>query len=383
MKLKINKKELFIFFLLIWFFEPTFFSRFPIIDLIFTIGKIVAFCSFIIFVLFGDKKKYQPSSVLILAIAIEIICLGVTFVYEGAILTQIIFISSMMLLVIVDYYLNTVTDHLIRVLISIFEILIYANFICILLFPNGLYNFEGTRHYWLFGHVNSTIIYILPAIVLAGIMIEKGSNKLLSKKNIRPILLIIISITTILITWSATAIMGLLIMLIITIANRKKVYFTATQAVILSLVIFILINVLQFQGDILGSIVGLLGRDITFSGRTEVWNRAIETIQEHLIFGYGAESNTVIVSRLLFSQPHCRYFNLLYRGGCVSFILQLIAFFICARTLDKSKRSALSCFIIAGYWALMVQIAFESYFSPIFYLIFLFGSNIHKLRTTK
>lgn len=381
-KIKINRNDIGIFFLLIWFFEPSYFSRFTYFQWFFLIGKVAASVVFVLFILIRKKKwTYKPTNIVIGAILIELIILCVTLVNHGAIYSQVRTFAQIMVLVIIDYYLQTKPNPLRRVLLFIFEILIYANFVCIFAFPDGMYNFDTQRNYYLFGHVNDMIVYFLPAIVLAAVSLQMSRDKLIKRENFRPLLLIFVCAISILYTWSATSVVGLSIMLAVSFINRRKVRLNAAMAILVGILVFVFINVLQIQNGFLSYVVGILGRDITFSSRAAVWDRAMLAISHKPWFGYGRESAEIVAMRLQFQQPHCRYFNAIYRGGIVSGVVLLFTYFFGTRKLDRNNKSHLAKFIVAGIWALMIQSSFESYWTPLFYLTFLFGENIDILTT--
>ena len=384
MKRKIRTSDFKLFFLIVWFFEPAFFSQVTALQLTFWVGKAVACLLFLAAVIINkDRRPYRPAACVVGAILLEAICLGVTIYYGGAISAQLKTFVSVMILVIIDYYLQYEFECVRRVLFFIFELLVYANLVCILLFPEGMYNFESLRNYYLLGHVNDMIIYSLPAIVLASVGLQLNKENALRKRNFKPLLLIAASAFSIVYTWSATSVGGLLILFFVAIVNRRKVRLTALQGIVVGLLFFILIDVLQVQNGIFSIATQFLGRDASFTGRTAVWDRAMLAISERPWLGYGKELSRVTQLRFHFQQPHARYFNALYRGGLVSGLVLLLTYWFSAKRIDRAESSRLSRFIVAGIWAFMLQACFESYWTPFFYLIFLFGERIDAFSNNK
>ena len=63
----------------------------------------------------------------------------------------------------------------------------------------------------------------------------------------------------------------------------------------------------------------------------------------------------------------------------MSFFIQLGGYLGTALRLDKFKRNKNKQVIIAAIWVLMIQSAFESYTTPLFYLVFILGENIDRI----
>lgn len=76
-----------------------------------------------------------------------------------------------------------------------------------------------------------------------------------------------------------------------------------------------------------GGALGAIGKDTTFTGRTELWMVALNAIQERLAFGWSFDSNISAFSYLGLEETgqfHNGYIDLLVRGGTVSGVLLLV-----------------------------------------------------------
>ena len=68
------------------------------------------------------------------------------------------------------------------------------------------------------------------------------------------------------------------------------------------------IVLLRLQNIFSFIIQNILGKDLTFTGRTRIWDNAIEFIKARFIIGYGKETGAVIASKLgdiKFTHAHC------------------------------------------------------------------------------
>ena len=210
-----------------------------------------------------------------------------------------------------------------------YEILTYINLLTIIAFPNGLYNIGFDRKYYFLGHVNIAIRYILPGSCIS--LIYSFIKK--DKMTIRSYIYIISSIITLLITWPATAIAGYTIFLaLISIMikyKRTSKILNPFNAHIACIITSYLIIVTGIQKKFNKIIVGILHKDLTFTGRTVIWDQAIKTIRKNILFGYGRleeESRRLLLNGV--SSTHNQYLNIVFEGGIISLLFFMIMFYI-------------------------------------------------------
>lgn len=378
LKISFSKQWLQWFFLLVWYFQVTYFTTIGWIDSLFTVGKI---CSFAIMLfIFWRDRSFSVSNFFIYMVMYQGILLLITLYQGGVWITHITYAASILGLIFsLEYMFKKNCKDAINVLMVIFELIIYANFITVVLFPKGLYNVEedATRFYWLVGHQNQTILYVLCAIVLATLYSRyvKGSITLVNRSK----LLIIASIATIIMIWSATAVAGLSIMIIVLILDKMNIKLNTKQAIIVSLAVFLTFVVFQWQQYFSVIIVDMLKRELTFSRRTRIWENALYYIERKPLLGYGVEADIIAKMRFGFSTCHNKYLYILYQGGMVLFSCFLVLLFTVAKKLDAFVKEYGVIILIGVIWALLIQMQFESYTSVVFFLPFILGMNIDKI----
>lgn len=359
------------FFLILFpFFELTYFSRFSLLDNFYTIAKLLSLGYTLLYLLKSRKKTY--SHFLIWAVGYNLYLLVNTFVQKGSFSTAISSSLYMIgLLLVVSTLIERNSYDLISTMMFIFELIIYANLFAMLTNPDGLYGeADSSRHYWLLGHQNQTILYVICAILFAVLYMQMKKQIFGQTYSIRSVALIIASISTIFYIWSATSIVGLFIILAVVLLNRFNIRLTIWQGIFLSIIIFLGIIVFRYQSAFNDFIQNFLQRDLTFTGRTYIWDKALAYVKEKPIFGYGVESYTVASMRFGFNTTHCKYLYSLYQGGIVLFFLQLGIFASVAR-IDKRNKKKIPIILVACCFALFIQMTFESYTNAIFYLPFL------------
>lgn len=143
----------------------------------------------------------------------------------------------------------------------------------------------------LLSSVNGVASFIFPALCSAILLMFATS-----KKNIWSWLLIIISFVTELILWSATSLTGVFIILVyvLFIYGKKiekfimnKIIIGAALAISLGVTFF---NIQHFFSFI---IVDILHKDLTMTGRTNVWNIGYKGFFSSPIWGCGISSQTI------------------------------------------------------------------------------------------
>lgn len=360
------------FFLILFpFFEPSYFSLFPLLDRFYTIAKLMSLAYTLVYLIKSKKRTYSPF--IVLAIIYNLYLVINTVLQNGAVNTAITSAFYMVgLLLIVQTLIERNSYDLICSMMFIFELLIYINLFIMITTPQGLYGDEsGSRHYWLFGHQNQTILYVVIAIMLAVLYMQMRKQIYGQSYSIRSIALIIASVSSIFYIWSVTSLVGIFVILAVILLDKFNIRLTIWQGIILSLVIFFGIIVFRYQMLFSDFIQNILQRDVTFTGRTAIWDEALSYIKEKPIFGYGVESYAVTNLRFGFNTTHCKHLYALYQGGIVLFLIQ-IGIFVSVARIDKKNKNQIPIILIACCFAFFIQMSFESYTNAIFYLPFLF-----------
>lgn len=96
-----------------------------------------------------------------------------------------------------------------------------------------------------------------------------------------------------------------------------KIYYS------IALLFFVLVVLLRVQDHLSFLIQDILNRDLTFTGRTYIWDYAIESISNNKIFGIGIYDFALRLSRTGVYHAHCTLLNITFEAG----ILGLISYF--------------------------------------------------------
>lgn len=206
----------------------------------------------------------------------------------------------------------------------ILEIYVYINFITLIIWPNGLLEAQTEYPKWFLGIDNLHIVYILPAIVVSYIYSYLNSKE--KKISVRSKIFTLVCVVSLILRMSITSIIGITAFIVVNvllnlIKERKIINFYSVYVFMIGLylavVMFRLQNVFAFL------ITDILGKDLTFTGRTYVWDYVIKSIMRKPLFGYG---NVKLIENIYFnnwvhnfSHPHNLMLNILFKGGIFSF----------------------------------------------------------------
>lgn len=160
------------------------------------------------------------------------------------------------------------------------------NLISIILSPGGL-SWLPAGVDMISGGKNSSIIYILPS-VMCSCLLDSLSDRRLSARSV---LLFAIGVAQVTLEYSSTSLVALGLIALVMLADqvpRVRSLLNMDTYLVLFFTFFVAIVVFRFQGVAEPFIQGALGKDLTFTGRTYVWDDAIRrVIDTNILFGCG------------------------------------------------------------------------------------------------
>lgn len=386
MKFKANKKKIIVsktavlwFLILICYIESPYLARFQVIDIFYKLGKIVS----IGFILFNLKKvrfNFFVSIIILLEGSLWISTLRTGNAIATA--TNQIF-SAIAFVVILDIMLKENARKCIYVLYLIFSLLIYINVLSMILFPNGLYTVSGivgTKKFYFLGQQNSMGLYSTIAIMLGELRLKIEKDK--KYKLSRLILLEVVSLFYIIRVWSVISFFSVGAIIVLNTYNRMSKngwHFSLVWSLILNAFIFVTFVVGQNLEIFAIFFEKYLHREITLSGRTDIWAVAFKTFLQEPIWGVGLGQGKEMFG---FATTHNRYLNTMFTGGLIGTVLFVVLLIWTCLKLKDSKESISKIFIVY-FTVLFVIIQGETFEDILFYLMFVLVNNITNLRKNK
>lgn len=317
--MKINKNRMFDFILialcLISCIGPSYMTKVSFFNTLFAIIKI--FCT-IILLLKKNLKINTNDIVVLLFIAIY----SIANIYNGLGIVAVIerYLSWIVITFLIEVYMKKDYKVFIGYTSTILSCLVIINFISILMNPVNYYNNLTRVHFLGFDNDN------VPVLLLA--VYFNIFNIMLNKKGKLVYLSIITAIISSILVWSANGIIGISMVMLYLLIIRKiwkkgskvlnlKIYYS------IALLFFVLVVLLRVQDHLSFLIQDILNRDLTFTGRTYIWDYAIESISNNKIFGIGIYDFALRLSRTGVYHAHCTLLNITFEAG----ILGLISYF--------------------------------------------------------
>ena len=266
-------------------------------------------------------------------------------------------------------YLKTIT--------LLLGVLYLANFITIVLYyPEGMYQTEYViGDTYLMGFDNGMIYNFLPLCCYSLIYSYVTTAKMFTKLSISMIALMVVSEFYVL---AGTGIIqALLFILLIIFVNKEwcscmikpfwmfGAFYVGT----------ILLTVLRVQNYMANFIVGVLGKDLTLTGRTYLWDYAISVIKENPIIGIGAGGRTVLgINGHVYTHPHCMLLDFLYKGGIIMLVFFIMLTIVFTYKYFKSDSMVIRNIILVTLFVFLVgemvnSTQYKVFFWAIFVLI--------------
>ncbi|MCD7771570.1 MAG: O-antigen ligase family protein [Oscillospiraceae bacterium] len=265
--------------------------------------------------------------------------IAVTAVSDGSMMSAVRY--SAPVIAVCAYY--EVSDSegrykIIKALFWIHYIFAIINFATVVFFPSGLYTYKDELYFFI-GHNNAAGRFLLPTIAYAVIVDIKEKGHLGWRTYISGILAFI----TVCLTWSNTSMVGIGVVLVLLFVFSKRnlpTFFNMRNVFILSLVITLVLVLGNSFGIFEAIIVNVFHKDMTFTGRTTIWNAVLINIVNKPIFGYGYDVDIwsyASMGNLEPSSAHNYYLDLLFRGGIVQLLIQLVIVAVDIKRMDRQK----------------------------------------------
>lgn len=345
--------------LLIPFFKPGYFEVcVPAMDLFFNLAKVPS--ALIIFVLSIRElfKSRRISAAACAFIVMEGWAVVDILLHQGLYVSPIAqAVYVLVVCALIESQARRHADELINAFLVLYELLIGLNFLCMLLIPQGMYYTEAddTWKNWLLGYRNIFAFYFIPALAL-----ELVNRHRTGKRMRLHVMMAICTISMI----QSTSKTGLLIILAFDALYLTKVYRTRIFNVLsvgaVYIAAFVSIVVLGLQ-TMLQPLFDLLGRSVTFTGRTRIWERTIQLIAENPVLGYGVQPEDVRGEVMRFwsgIKAHNFILEQQYCFGIIGTVLMIVFCGVMAYGLYRARKHPCAgaiCLGLAGYAMLMLM----------------------------
>lgn len=339
---------------------------YPTVNYLYDIAKII---SGVIVILFCFYQKLKIKKPMVLILLIEAWSFSDAVIHQGITSVSINRVLSVIIVcLIINQFIEKYTGELLEALIILSEILVYVNFISMILNPDGMYG--NIKTYWLLGNRNLFSIYIIPGLCYQAIY-KKYAGRIL-----RFWAFFLISFLSMIWCGSATGLVMMIVLCVLYLFIEKRefifnsLFITVFYLASLTLVVFLRAY------NWFAPVISALNKELTFSGRTYIWDATIRSIIEKPILGYGDVPSTIRGMKVIAGagavSAHNFVLEVMYRNGIIGLALTALLFIYVMCQLYRTKGGICGNSFCIGLACIYIFSLTE--FSPIvFYFVMLMG----------
>lgn len=344
MKIKIDKKTILYFLFFMFLIEPKLFYLYKTTAIVYALANLAIFGWFII----KNREKIDMILPIKLWIVIRVLLLVMMIINTNVTdLDKWGYLSLMVmsLFFVISYSIKTGEENnMIKggLYLLIFYLLI--NFVTLLIFPQGIipdkhvyHNSDGDVYFLGFKVMYTS--FILTTIVFCYM------DKLINKTNFRTFLSIFLVIANLVLSNVTTGIISVAIFFILYLFQKHRILkISEKKLVILCLVINILVVFYHIQEYFSYIIVDLLGKNLTLTNRTYIWEMTIQQLKNQniikTILGNGIYNDGAFVSVFGNLYPaHNAWLQMIFENGLLGTFL--FGFMLCSfdnKETDKNNK---------------------------------------------
>lgn len=346
------------------------------------LNYILVFVDFFMIIILSGMvilKKYKVSHISKILIYMNLCVLLSTIIMSSDIISYIKIAGPIIALsLLIDYSMQKNPEIFFKSFIFLIFTLYLINLITIFIYyPNGMYQMQLTSDgLYFMGYDNGMIYNLLPLCGMSLLYSYAKYNKLISKVSIISILLTLISV---LYVKSGSGIIQIIVFIIILLFINNKIMkkiINPHTFFVSFLGLTILIVFFRIQNYFSWLFVDILGKDLTFTGRTQLWDYTIPIIINNILIGVGITGGRPIIgiNGHSYPHPHCLILDILYKGG----LLYLSSFFlllhIFSKKYYKSQNDKIKNIILITIFAFLVgeivnSVPYKIFFWGFFVLI--------------
>lgn len=321
------------------------------------------------------------SSNIIVIVGMYLLLLLTTIAHNGETISvvkhavKVIFLCCVVEIVIGDENKRVPFLYAVR---DITVLLFGVNLITCIIWKNGIPSItqNSLYPYYLFGNVNATIRCVLPGMLCSSLINLKNKRKYDIYSLLFFLGFIYIYLTVYPTTTTMIAILLITVWLLlepIFLKRSTQIYFIFVCVIVsfeLMIVVFTNTNLLNFIG-------ALFNKTSDFSGRLFLWQRAMASIRQHILFGIGKQSfSDIRLSIGNMSGSHNYFLDIMYQIGFIGMIF--FVFLVMHPIIQMKKQKELinlySVYILIGFCMSLLTMflsepffEYECYSIPVFY----------------
>lgn len=345
-------------------YKPAMFSQMPALHTFDTISNVFKIMVIAVlgvwFVYF-----YQKVSLFFVGIVFFEVWRVLATIYCGGDYTSLFLtiLNALAICLVVEMGLKTDPDALLDGASFTLGLFVLINFVTIILFPQGMYEFNNYTQNYFLGYRNNSIMLFFPAIIFSIVRSLRKYNKL----TLSSFVITAVSFATVIIAFSATSVIGMTVFtlfLLLALINKMPNFLNIITYLAINIAYFFGVIILRLQEAFAFIIVDMLGRDLTFTGRTKIWDGALAAFAKSPVFGVGEIESQASRDLIGATHAHNYYLDLLYKSGLPGFLIFFAILIICGMALYRNRKKGKIPFVVSGaICAFMIMLQSEAYYN--------------------
>lgn len=345
-------------------YKPAMFSQMPALhtfDTILNVFKIMVIAVLgVWFVYF-----YQKVSLFFVGIVFFEVWRVLATIYCGGDYTSLFLtiLNALAICLVVEMGLKTDPDALLDGASFTLGLFVLINFVTIILFPQGMYEFNNYTQNYFLGYRNNSIMLFFPAIIFSIVRSLRKYNKL----TLSSFVITAVSFANVILAFSATSVIGMtvfILFLLLALINKMPKFLNIITYLAINITYFFGVIILRLQEAFAFIIVDMLGRDLTFTGRTKIWDGALAAFAKSPVFGVGEIESQASRDLIGATHAHNYYLDLLYKSGLPGFLIFFAILIICGMALYRNRNNGKIPFVVSGaICAFMIMLQSEAYYN--------------------
>lgn len=345
-------------------YKPAMFSQMPALHTFDTISNVFKIMVIAVlgvwFVYF-----YQKVSLFFVGIVFFEVWRVLATIYCGGDYTSLFLtiLNALAICLVVEMGLKTDPDALLDGASFTLGLFVLINFVTIILFPQGMYEFNNYTQNYFLGYRNNSIMLFFPAIIFSIVRSLRKYNKL----TLSSFVITAVSFANVILAFSATSVIGMTVFtlfLLLALINKMPNFLNIITYLAINIAYFFGVIILRLQEAFAFIIVDMLGRDLTFTGRTTIWDGALAAFAKSPVFGVGEIESQASRDLIGATHAHNYYLDLLYKSGLPGFLIFFAILIICGVALYRNRKNGKIPFVVSGaICAFMIMLQSEAYYN--------------------
>lgn len=330
------------------------------------------------------KKNINMSRPTSAAIIFSMLLVVITLYYENDVVRSVSYSASFVAVFMwSDLFFHR---HGIKALISLTKITIafaVINAIMLIVSPEFFGTVGTYRRYCFISNDNSLLPFLLSGMILSFILVELKRDV---KKTKLIVMLSIIFGSSIYITWTGTGVILFSFIFLMIFLKKTKIWklLNAKTIIVVSVASVVLFARFQLQ-NFFGQLFSAVQKDVTFSGRINLWLMALEKLKDRWMLGFGMPESDLLftTNNVRDFTSHNMYLQIMLWGGVVLLVSYLIIIVVSYHELYCNRKQIPTNILLysnLGLFGMLYYYVFEVHNNaPLFWILLVVVYHIPQL----